>query len=208
MTTRKRFHWRDYFTLKKINPVISALTVSDMFVLGGFGLMSPIFAVFITDNIEGGSIEVVGFSQMIYLLTSSLLQVPVAAIVDKVKGERDDFNLMFAGTAMSSIIILLYIFVKTPEQLYFVQFLYGLAMAIALPTWYAIFTRHLDKRHEGLEWGIYNTMTALFGAGAAALGGLIAFRFGFTTLFVMVSAISFSGSLLLLAVRKEMRKTT
>jgi MFS family permease len=47
-----------------------------------------------------------------------------------------------------------YIFISSIPQLFLVQFLLGLSAAIAFPSWTAIFTRHIDKKHEGMEWGI------------------------------------------------------
>lgn len=83
-------------------------------------------------------------------------------------------------------------------QLYFVQFLYGLTSALTLPGWYAIFTRHIDKRHEGMEWGVYTTFVDLGGAAAAGIGGFLASNFGFNNLFIIASVVSFIGALFLL----------
>lgn len=203
---KKNNSWKNYFILSSINPVIRILTISDFIILSGFGLIGPIFAVFIIDNIPGGSVEVVGIAEMIYLLTRSSLQVPIALIIDRIKGERDDFWILFIGSMLYAIIILLYIFVRTPFQLYAVQFFYGLAGAFTLPTWYALFTRHVDKKHEGVEWGIYRTLTDIGGAGAAAIGGFLAYHYGFTNLFIFVSALSLLGGFFLLIARKNLCK--
>ena len=207
MKKEKPKNWRSYFLLEGVNPVIKFFTLSDVFLLGGFGLLSPIFAIYITENIKGGSIEVVGISQAIYLFTTSLLQIPIAFYIDKNKGERDDFWLLFFGQIASSLIVISYIFISTPLQLYFVQFFYGVSVAMTLPTWYAVFTRHIDKKHEGMEWGVYRTLTDLGGAFAAAIGGFLAFKFGFDNLFVLVSVVLLFGSFMLLFVRREMKKT-
>ncbi len=195
------------FSLNKINPVVRYFILSDILLIGALGLINPIFAVFVVENIKGATLEVVGISQMIYLLTSSVLQVPIANIIDKIKGERDDFWVMFIGTLLSSFVIFLYVFVSTPNQLYFVQFLYGITFALTVPTWFAIFSRHLDEKHEGMEWGMYKMLTDLGSAAAAALGGFIAFKFGFNYLFISVGLISIVGSLFLLGSYHKIRKT-
>jgi MFS family permease len=200
MQFRKR-KTKSYFSLKTINPIIRYLTISDIMIVGGFGLVLPIFAVYITDTIDGGSVEVVGIEMTIYLLTKSLGQVPVATVVDKIKGEKDDFWLMFSGSIGLSVVPLLYIFITTPLELYLVQFLYGLLAAVTYPSWMAIFTRHIDPEHEGVEWSAYQTMVDLGSAGAATMGGFIAFRFGFTSLFVVVSITVLVGSVFLMAVK-------
>ncbi len=194
-----------YFSIKKINSVIRFLTISDFLIISGFGLISPIFAIFIIDSIEGGSIEVVGIATMVYLLTKSLGQIPAAYLVDKIKGERDDFWAMILGSILYSFIPVVYLFVSSPMELYIVQFFYGLLVAFTFPSWYAIFTRHIDKDREGLEWGVYNTLIDLGAAAAAAMGGFLAAKFGFNYLFIIVAAISLVGSLFLAFIYKNMK---
>ncbi len=196
-----------FFNIKKFNSVIRILTISDVITISGFGLISPIFAIFIVGSIEGGSIEVVGIAMTIFLLTKSLGQIPAGIIIDRIKGENDDFWAMFVGSLCYSLIPLLYIFISTPIQLYIVQFFYGLSVALTYPSWYAIFTRHIDHHREGIEWGVYNTLIDLGAAGAAAIGGFVASKFGFVPLFVVISMMSFIGSAFLLLIQKDLKKT-
>ncbi|MCK5027723.1 MAG: hypothetical protein KAS07_04860, partial [Candidatus Pacebacteria bacterium] len=83
-----------YFALRQINPVIKFLTVADILIIGGFGLISPIFAIFVLGSIKGGNIEVAGTAVALYLLAKSVVQIPTASIVDRIKGEIDDFWLL------------------------------------------------------------------------------------------------------------------
>lgn len=188
---------RSYFNLNKINKIIKILTFSDILLIGGFGLIAPIFAVFVTDNLSDGSVAVVGIASTVYLLTKSVGQLFAAEIVDRIKGERDDFWAVLISTAGISLVPLLYIFVDSSVELYIVQFIYGIAAAFSFPSWMALFTRHIDHNQEGREWGLYYTLTDLAGAAAAAIGGFIAARLGFTPLFIIVSAISILGTITL-----------
>jgi DHA1 family quinolone resistance protein-like MFS transporter len=205
MTRIERKNWREVFRFE-VNPVIKTLTISDIFILSGFGLISPVFAVFLTDNIRGGSVEVAGLAAAIYLVTKALGQLPAAQIIDKIRGERDDFWAMVIGSLFTSLVPLLYLLAHTPESIYLIQFVYGLSQAFTFPSWLAIFTRHIDPKREGLEWGIYYAMTDLTGAAMAAIGGVVAEFFGFAPLFVVVSILSFIGSAWLLLIRGKMRK--
>jgi len=65
------------------------------------------------------------------------------------------------------------------------------------PSYMAIFTRHIDKKKEGTEWGIYFTFTDLIGAALAIVGGYVATTQGFPTLIVAVVVVSFVGAMLL-----------
>lgn len=198
--------WLGYFTLRDINPIIRILTISDVMIISGYGLISPIFAIFIANSITGGSVEVVGIATAIYAVSQSVFQIPVALTIDKIKGERDDFWALLLGSICFSIIPLLYIIITTPLQLYFVQFIYGISTAATLPAWYAIFTRHVDKKHEAVEWGIYRTLLDLGGAATAFIGGFIAYHFSFIPLFVLVSIFSFIGTGFLLVIYRRLQK--
>lgn len=194
-----------YFNIRKINVVIRILTFADLIVLSSLGLIAPIFAVFITNTIKGGNVEVVGIAAGLFLISKSIFQIPFGLLIDKIRGEKDDFLFMIIGYLLVSLVPLLYIFISTPTQLYAVEFIHGICSALTLPSWYAIFTRHIDKDYEGIEWAAYLTLVNLGGAITAFLGGFLAYRFGFQTLFVIVSIVSFIGSLFLLSIRKNMR---
>lgn len=194
-----------YYFLQDINRVIRLLIISDTVLMGAAGLLGPIFALFITDFIKGGNEAVAGLAAAIYLLTKSVLQIPIAHFIDRIRGERDDFWIMFVFTLFIAFIPLLYLVIDTPIELYIVQFLLGFFTAFTFPTYMAIFTRHIDKEKEGTEWGVYFTLTDLTGAALAAVGGYIAISEGFPALIVTVVVISVIGALLLWPIRKYIK---
>lgn len=177
--------------------MIRFLIISDAVLMGAAGLLGPIFALFITDFIQGGNETVAGLAAGIYLLSKSIFQIPIAHLIDRIRGEKDDFWLMFIFTVIISVVPLLYLVISTPFQLYIVQFILGLSAAFTFPTYMAIFTRHIDHTKEGTEWGVYFTLIDLIGAAFAALGGYIAATSGFHILIIAVVILSLIGSLLL-----------
>lgn len=191
----------------KINNLVKLFIVSDVLIVSGFGLLAPIFAVFITDNIVGGSLEVVGISSMIYALTYGLSQIPFGLWIDKIRGERDDFWFMFIGSMGISTVPFLYLLVETPIALYITQFVYGAFSSMISPAWMAIFTRHIDDGQEGFQWSVYNTLVSLGTALAAAVGAFFASRFGFDNLFIVVGVLSLIGSFALLFTYRNLRKS-
>jgi MFS family permease len=186
-----------HYFLKDINPVIRFLILSDAVIIGASGLLGPIFALFIEDFIQGGNEAVAGLAASIYLFSKSILQIPIAHFIDKIRGEKDDFWLMFICTFIIALIPLLYLVIDTPLQLYLVQCLLGLFTAFTFPTYMAIFTRHIDKEKEGTEWGLYFTLTDVTSASLAAVGGYLAVSQGFPSLIITVVTVSLIGSLLL-----------
>ena len=188
-----------------INRVITFLIMADFFVIAGWGLVAPIFAVFVTEQIQGAGVEAVGLASTIYFLLKSGLQVPLANIIDKIKGEHDDFLALLMGSLVLTIVPLLYIFIKNVPQLFLVQALYGIGNALCYPAWLALFTRHIDKHKEGWEWSLYYTTIDLSGAAAAAIGGYLAKTVGFKYLFITVSILSFIGCLVFLKVKSGLK---
>lgn len=171
--------------------------------VAAFGLISPILAVYLTEQIPGGSLEVIGFSSMIFFLMTALFKMPIAKIIDKNSAEYDDYYVTLAGYFLVSFIPFLYIFVSTPLQLYIVEGIHGLATAMAYPGWMALFTRHVDKGKEGFSWSFYATSANIGAALGAAIGGIVASRVGFHFLFIMVGVFSMIGTMCLLLNRRS-----
>ena len=188
---------------KNINNAIRVLVTVDFFYNSALASFAPVFAIFITRNIMGGSATVAGLATAAYWITKSVFQLPIARFLDKTDGERDDFWAMFWGYFVSGFIPLAYIFASVPWHLYLIQALYGFVMAWAVPAWYAIFTRHVDRWRISFEWSLESVFSVgLATAGAAALGGLVADRFGFDVLYLCASALAVSASFFLLRLRK------
>lgn len=187
---------------KIINKFILVMTFADFLVLFGFGLIAPILAVYFTKQIEGGTLEVVGFSSMIFFIMTALFRIPIAKAIDKNLAEYDDFYVTFIGYVLLAIIPFLYIFVQKPIHLYLTEGLHGLANSMAYPGWMALFTRHIDKGKEGFSWGFYSTVANIAAAAGAAIGGMAAERMGFRFLFIFVGCFALLGAFCFLLNRR------
>src|SRR3989344_7496922 len=93
---------------KIINKIIKTLIVSDFFLNSGWGMMGPIFAIFIVKNVATGDIteaaKIAGFAALSFWITKSLLQIPIGRYLDKNHGEKDDFWFMVAGTFLLALV--------------------------------------------------------------------------------------------------------
>lgn len=199
-------YFRNLVVGLKVNRVIEFMTLSDFMMLSGWGLISPIIAVFFTNQIVGGSVALAGLASTAYFLTKSVLQIPIARFIDMKKGEWDDYYVMMAGSFIITISAFSYIFIKYPWQVIAVQILYGIGGALSYPSWLAIFTRHIDRKEEGFEWSIYYTATDIGAALTGGLGGLLAATYGYKLVFVIVGTMSFLGTLFLSGVTRELKK--
>lgn len=186
-----------------INKVIKILIASDFLLQSGWGLIGPIFAIFLTQQIEGGTIATVGFAAAAYWLTKSIVQPFIAHAFDKRSGEKDDFIFMVAGIYVANLIPLGYLFSTQVWQIILLEAIRGLALACFVPTWYAIFTRHIDKGWEAFSWSIDSTAIGFAAAFSAAFGGILATMLGFKALFLLVTFFGLLASSTLLLIRKH-----
>ena len=180
--------------LEPINKVIKVMIASDVVLLTGFGFISPIFAIFIKENIQGGGVEVAGFAVAIYWGVKSILQIPFGKYLDKVKGERDDLWFVVIGNVLAALAVFGYIFSFLPWHVYLCQGIYSLGMAMNIPGWCAIFTRHIDKGKEAFEWSTRSTFIGIGAGIAGALGGVIAAKLGFNILFTGVGIFALASA--------------
>ena len=116
----------------KINHVVRTMVMSDFFINSGFSIFAPIFAVFVTGQVTGGSLQVVGFAAAIYQIFKSGLQIPIARILDKDHGEFDDFYSLMFGTTLVATVPFLYLFASTASHIYIIQAIYGVGAAFSV----------------------------------------------------------------------------
>lgn len=186
-----------------IPKVLSILIVSDFLLQAGWGLIGPIFAIFLTKQIEGGSIAMVGFIAATFWITKSLVQPFFAYHLDSQKGEKDDFLFLVIGMYVASLIPLGYFVSTTVFHIFALEFIRGIALAAVFPSWYGIFTRHISKGWEAFSWSIESTSLGLAAGFAAALGGILTSILGFRSVFILVAILGLLSSSTLLLLRNK-----
>jgi len=189
-----------------VNRVIMFMIYSDFFIQMGWGLINPIIAVFMTEQIAGGDVAVAGIAASILMVTQAVVQIPVARWIDSKKGELDDFRLMVLGNVITAISAGLFLFVTTPAHIYILQLFYGIGLGLVFPGYVAIFTRHIDKNREGFEWTLYSTFINLGTAFTATLGGILAEQYGFQYIFVIAFILSVVGVFFSIGIHSNLRK--
>ncbi len=189
----------------EFNRVVKYLVLSDLVFWAGWGLISPVFAIFIIDKIEGGTAFVVGMAAAIYWILKSLLRIPIGMFLDTRPGERDDYWFLTVGLFIAALIPFGFIFAKFPWHIYSLQAIYAVAMAMSLSGWSAIFTRHIDKGKEATEWGLDATSVGLGIGISGAIGGWAVTQFGFEPVFIAVGILGIIGAILLLGLKNEIK---
>lgn len=177
-----------------MHKILRALILSDLFILGGLGLVQPIFAVFMLNNILGTTVMAIGIATTIQLVVKAVFQVLVGKWTDEEPGNRRELAALIVGSVMMSLVPLGYLVSHTLSHIYILQVLYGLGSALAYPGWMVVFMRYTRADKAGYEWGVYNTTVSLGTAIAAGLGAYLAEFYSFSALFIIVSILSFIGT--------------
>lgn len=189
----------------KINRIIKYLVLSDLIFWTGWGLVAPVFAIFIIERVEGGTAFVVGMAAAIYWIVKSLLRIPIGIFLDACPGERDDYWFLVTGLFIAALTSFGFIWASLPLHIYLLQAVYAIAMAMSLSGWAAIFTRHIDKGREATEWGLDATLLGLGIGISGAIGGWAVTKFGFNPVFIAVGVLGLIGASLLLVLRNDIK---
>jgi len=188
------------------NKIIRYLLVSDFIFYSGWGLILPVFAVYVIEHIEGGDIMAVGIAEAVFLIVNSFLRVFCGIFLDGQPNEKTDYLFTVVGLFLASLVPFGYMAAANIWHIYLLEAARAAGLAMSISGWSAIFTRHIDKGREATEWGI-SAMSVGVGAGISGIiGGWAITRFGFNPVFITVGVVGIAGSLVLLVIRKDFEK--
>ena len=149
----------------------------------GEGMLGPLFAIF--GEKVGGSILDISWAWAIYLIIIGILVIFIGNFSDKVSKEK----LMMAGYALNAVFTFCYLLVSAPVHLFLVQAGLGVAAALSIPTWLALYAKYEDKKKGGLSWGIATGLNRIATGVALVIGGLIVTYLSFNVLFITMGII-------------------
>ncbi len=192
----------------KLNKVVKYLIAFDTSVVAASGLIAPVFAIFVVNNIVGGSAAVVGFATSIYMISFSIARLTSAYYVDRKLSERGRVALSVVGALVVGASFLLYVAASRPWHVYALQAVNGVGTALRYSPIMSLFTRYIDEGRESFEWGLYAVSTSLGQALAASVGGTLVDELGFEAVFVITGGAIMVSSLASLALYREIKKVT
>lgn len=189
-----------------INRVIRYLIAYDFVFNFAFGLLAPIFAVFILANVEGASLKVVGTAVSCYWLARILSSTPLSRFMDRTDGERDEYYFAIFGTILTATMPILLIFADVPWHLYLIQFVHGFSNSMAVPGWRILFTDHIDKDKVGYEWSVEDIAIGVAVGSSGYIGSLLAEKFGFETVLILLAGLGYCSALILIPLSSEFKR--
>jgi len=167
--------------------ILKILITSSIFYNFAAGMFGPIYAIF-AQRI-GGDILVASSAIAVYTAVVGTLILIFGRFEDRL----DKKKVFILGRAINVVGVAGYIFVSSPLDLFMVQIILGIAIAMMNPTFEALYSRGLRRGHEAFEWSVWEGSINLVLAGAAVVGGVVASVFGFTALFALMTLMAIGG---------------
>ncbi len=184
----------------KVGRVVKYLVISDLFLLAGWGIIDPIFSVFIVEKVAGATLATVGIVAGLYWILKSVLEIPIANVLDRIPGEKDDLMALVGGLFLAGLSAMSFAWVTQVWQLYLVQIVHAIGFALYVPSWSAIFSRHLDKDRVSFDWSLDSTVAGMAAGVTGLLGGIAAAAFGFPAVFITAGLLSLVAAFVIMAV--------
>jgi MFS family permease len=176
----------------KLNRVVEAFIVSETFFWSAWNFITPIFAIFVINNIKGGNVEIAASAFSAYLITRVIFEL-IAGRHSIGKSDLYKLWMTILGMILLSVAYIGFSFSHSIPQLFLFYIITGAAIGTATPAKNSLFSAHLDADRESTEWSLYDAVTLMGIALATALGGFIASIYGFQPLFLLAAIINILG---------------
>jgi len=168
------------------------LLISSLFMFA-FAMFSPIYAIFV-QKIGGGIIEA-SRAWAIFGITSGLLTFLAGKYENKMK--ETELAIAWSQFVICIAYVLLY-FTHTLHMLYLAMIVLGIGQALFWPAFHAVYSKHVDGKKSTWQWSIYDGLAYIIPAFGSALGGWLVAHYGFSLIFIIMAAISFSCGVLII----------
>lgn len=201
--SREHFIARNPSHFLKADPIVKTFIISECFFCSGWNLVTPLFAVFVVDNVNKGSIELAASGFSAFLISRVVFELISGNFWSK-GSDRKKMTLVCLGFFINSLAYIGFANSQSILQVFIFYIILGAGIGISTPTKNSLFSIHLDKNRETTEWSIADATAAICMALATALGGFIAATYGFKTLFILGAIVNMLAAIpYLLIYRKK-----
>ncbi len=172
------------------------LLLLDLLVAGSYGLLFPIFPVFLVERLPDLTITRVALAYSLFLFTYSLFRWIYSAYL------YHDRSLLRAkyGVVLGSLLLAFlpcaYILVGKFYCIMMIQVILGLGFGLFKPSWIYLAERSTDKAHHSSLTKIHTSLMTFIMASVAALGGTAAYLYGYDTLLLGMLIVGMSAAFL------------
>ncbi len=178
----------------KVDPFVKVFIVSDSLFYSALNFVTPLFALFVTLDVVGGTIQTAAYALTISFVARILSELTISRLISRLN-ENKKIITVIVSLLLITAAYFAFALAREIMQLYIIWAVIGFAQGIAFPAKLSLFSRHLDKNKEATEWGVSDALNMSLIALVTALGGYIAAKYGFSLLFLLASFTSLLGVL-------------
>lgn len=190
----------------KKSSVLSALTFNDAAFWGADVFVGVVFALFITQNIDGGTAIHVGLVFGLYRLIRAFAAILIGRYLDEHKGHVDEYyTLLVSGFVVGFTYIALF-FSTELWHVYFGMAGIALGHALDISAWRILFYDNIPDESKGEVIGIYETTMQIVYGLAIVVAGFVGEIYGFEWAFLFAGMITILSSIILVSVRNSKNK--
>lgn len=154
----------------------------------GDNLIGPFYAIYIQKI--GISLSDLGYASVIFNAAVGLLIIIIGKLSDKLNKEL----ITVIGYYLFALGTLGYMLISRSWHLFLLQVIFALGAACLSAPLTSLFAGFIDKKDEGLEWGLNAGGQRMAVALAVLAGTLIVTRSGFTALFITMFCVQITAS--------------
>lgn len=160
------------------------LLIANYLYMGGVGLLSPIYALYVLE-IDGNEF-IAGASWSVYLITAGLIMIFLGKKADLARSYKP---FLVSGYIIAALSTFMYLAINTVPQLFLLQFIHAIGIGLLTPSLRAAYSQNQDNNHRAHEWALFDGGLFIIQGVAAFIGGTLLALFGFTTLFIFMGII-------------------
>jgi len=190
----------------KVGRLIQALTLNDITFWGGFDMLQVVFALFVVQNIEGGSAADIGIALFLYKASATLVSIPLGTLFDSIKSLNDERIGLTLSSLITGTMYILLAFSSFRWQLFLIMTIVGMSRSLNLNSWRKIFNKSLSSKKTGTELGVYDTVFSLGTALMNVLAGFMSELYGIQLVLVVTGIVVYSGIVFPFLVRRDIQK--
>lgn len=168
--------------MKKIR---NTLLFIQVFNITASNFLGPVYAVYVKKI--GGDLLTAGATYAISMAVIGSLIVVSGRFANKYHTEKLQLIL---GYTLAIFVAFGYLIIRTPNELFLLEILAGLSIAISQPAFSGIYSSKTEEGKYTSSWGDYLGMAYWAAAFAALYAGYVSQQFGFSALFISMMILN------------------
>ncbi len=175
---------------------IKLIAAIDLVLAASFGLILPILPIFLMDRIEDATIFTIALAYSIFLIAKAFLGWIFALFMSHEKTTSRAGGGLFAGSVFIALTPIAYLYSTEMSHIFLAQVLLGLGFGFLKTSWMYLTRQTVEELLHETLLHIHGYILTFCLAMAAALGGFIAYNYGYTPLLYTMSALGFTAAIL------------